>query len=80
MKRSRLTTEDNPHDPFDEYPAWHAYDTRLGYNTPAFLARVLVTSHEMSEADQELANEQAIDEIIHYNVLGIYKKVSKDIP
>ena len=80
MLRSRLTTVDNPHDPFDEYPAWFAYDTMSGYNTTSFLARILKDSDQLSDADEELANEQAIDEIVKENVLGIYRKITKEIP
>ena len=80
MLRSRLTTTDNPHDPFDDYPAWFAFDTSSGYYTPSFLARILVSSDQLSEADEELAIEQAIDEIVRENVLGIYRKVTREIP
>lgn len=80
MQRSRLTTVDNPHDPFDEYPAWYAFDVLSGYRTTEFLGRIIQDSDQMSEADQELANEQAIDEIVKENVLGIYRKVTKDFP
>jgi hypothetical protein len=77
--RSRLTTVDNPHDPFDEYLAWFAYDTSSGYHTPTFLARILKDSDQLSDADEELANELAIDEIVKENVLGIYRKVTREI-
>lgn len=80
MLRSRLTTIDNPHDPFDDYPAWFQYDATSGYHTPSFLARILEDSDQLSEADEELANELAIDEIVRENVLGIYKKVTRDVP
>lgn len=79
MLRSRLTTVDNPHDPFDEYLAWFAYDTSSGYHTPTFLARILKDSDQLSDADEELANELAIDEIVKENVLGIYRKVTREI-
>jgi len=79
VKRSRLTTVDNPHDPFDEFPAWFAFDASSGYHTPDFLARILQDSDQLSDVDQELANEQAIDEIVKENVLGINKKVTKEI-
>lgn len=80
MLRSRLTTIDNPYDPFDEYPSWFAYDTASGYDTPSFLARILKDSDQLSDVDQELSIEQAIDEIVTENVLGIYKKVSREVP
>jgi hypothetical protein len=78
-KRSRLTTVDNPHDPFDEYSAWFAYDASSGYHTPSFLARILKDSDQLSEADEEAEIEKAIDEVVKENVLGIYRKVTREI-
>jgi len=78
MIQSMLTTTDNPYDPFDDYDEWSAYDNRMGYNTPGLLARITITSDELSEPDQYLAIDQAIDEIVSENVSGIYKKVSRD--
>jgi hypothetical protein len=80
MIESMLTTIDNPHDPFDDYDTWYAFDVRHGYHTASFLSRILVSSDELSEADQDLAMEQAIDEIIKENVSGIYKKVTREVP
>lgn len=78
--RSRLTTVDNPHDPFDEFRAWFQWDAMSGYHTPSYLARVAQTSHDLSDADEELANEQAIDAIVRENVSGVYRKVQREIP
>lgn len=72
-----LTTTDNPWNPFTQFDEWYAYDTQHGYNSLAFLARVTRTSHDISEADQELAIDQAIDEIVRLNVLGIYTKAER---
>jgi hypothetical protein len=74
-----LTTKDNPYDPFTEYDHWYAFDADQGYNTPSYLARIVRTSEEMSEADQLEAIAQGIDEILEENVLGIYQKVVKEI-
>ena len=74
---SRLTTSDNPFDPFTEWVQWYQWDAAAGYNTPSYLARIVVTSDDLSEADQEEAIELAIDEILAENVLGIYKRVTK---
>ena len=79
MIESMLTTTDNPYDPFDDYDNWYDYDSGKGYNTPGLLARITVTSDELSEPDQYLAIDQAIDEIVLENVSGIFKKVSRDI-
>lgn len=72
-----LTTDDNPFDPFTQWDEWFAFDAAAGYHTPAYLARVVATSDELSDAAQARAIDDAIDEIVRENVLGIYKKVSQ---
>lgn len=74
-----LTTVDNPFNPFTDYDEWYAYDEAQGYHTPALLARIVLTSDELSEADQDLAIEYGIDEIVQENILGIYKKVAEPV-
>lgn len=78
MMEHMLTTVDNPFNPFTEYDDWFAWDEEAGYNTSSFLARIVLSSDELSDADQSLAIEQAIDEIIEENVLGLYRKVSME--
>lgn len=75
MTEHMLTTSDNPYNPFTHFDEWYAWDTAAGYHTAAYLARIVRTSDELSEADQSLAYEQAIDEIVRENVLGLYEKV-----
>jgi hypothetical protein len=77
MAKHMLTTVDNPFDPFTQFDEWLVYDSQSGYETPSFLARIVRTSNELSSADEDLAVEQAIDEIVRENVLGIYRKVSR---
>lgn len=72
-----LTTTDNPFDPFTDFDEWYAWDERAGYHTCSYLARIARTSDALSDADQDLAIERAIDEICEFNVLGIYKKVAE---
>lgn len=78
-KVSMLTTVDNPYDPFTQYDEWYAYDFQSGHHSPGLLARVCVYSEEISEADQVLVIEHAIDEIVKENVSGVHKKVSKEV-
>lgn len=78
MADSMLTTIDNPFDPFTEYDDWLAFDLRLGYNTNQYLARIVITSDDLSEEDQSAAIESAIDEIVELNIRGIYRKVTRD--
>jgi hypothetical protein len=73
-----LTTVDNPFDPFTRFDEWYEYDVRLGYNSSSFLARVAKVSNEMSEPDQALAIQNAIDEICFENVSGMWRKVSRE--
>lgn len=71
-----LTTIDNPYDPYTHFDEWYTYDITKGYDTCGYLARIVKTSDELSEADQEVALDQAKQEIISMNILGIYKLVS----
>lgn len=73
-----LTTYDNPFNPFTQFDAWYVYDLQLGYNTSSFLDRIVRTSSELSEADQALELERAMDEIVRENVSGMWRKVSRD--
>jgi hypothetical protein len=73
-----LTTVDNPFDPFTMFDEWYEYDIRMGYNTSAFLARIAKVSDELSEPDQALQIQNAIDEIIQENVSGMWRKVSRN--
>lgn len=73
-----LTTVDNPFNPFTEFEEWLDYDTRMGYNTSSFLDRIAKVSNELSQPDQALAIQAAIDEIVDENVSGMWRKVSID--
>jgi hypothetical protein len=72
-----LTTVDNPFDPFEHFDEWLEYDIGMGYNTASFLDRVAKISDDLSEADQAKAIQDAIDEIVEENVLGVWRKVSR---
>lgn len=72
-----LTTVDNPFDPWTQFQQWFAYDTSLGYHSASLLARVARTSDELSDADQRLAVQLAIDEIVNENVSGMHRKISR---
>jgi hypothetical protein len=74
-KEAMLTTIDNPFDPFTQFDEWYEFDVSKGYNSCSYLARIAKTSNELSELDNSIAIDQAIDEIVSLNVLGIYKKV-----
>ena len=73
-----LSTIDNPYNPFTHYDEWLVYDETSGYYSNSLLARIVVTSDELSEADQDLDVERAITEIVQENVSGVHVKVYKD--
>ncbi|HMT88052.1 MAG TPA: hypothetical protein PKC73_00330 [Dermatophilaceae bacterium] len=72
-----LSTIDNPYNPFDHYDEWLVYDETHGYYSNSLLGRILITSEELSQADQDLDVERAIDEIVKENALGLHVKVYK---
>lgn len=73
-----LTTFDNPYNPFDEFTLWLMFDKEKGYNTCEHLARIVQLSDDLSEKEIDEETERAIDEIIKYDPLNIYKKVTKE--
>lgn len=76
---SMLTTVDNPFDPFTQFKPWYSYDLASGYHTLALLARIINSSPELSEADELLVNELAIDEIIRENVSGMHRRLTREV-
>lgn len=75
MRRCMLTTFDNPYDPFELFTSWFLFDIEKGYNTCSYLGRIARTSDQLSDAENDLEVERAIDEIIKYDFRNIYKKV-----
>jgi hypothetical protein len=74
----RLTTFDNPYNPFDQFALWLLYDVSNGYNTCGKLDRISNYSDDMTEKEVDEEHERAIDEIIDNDFLNIYKKVSRN--
>lgn len=84
-----LTTTDNPWNPFTQYDEWDTWDrsngwhiegnrTVPGYYTSAYLARVANTSGEISPAQYTRAINDAIFEIVSFNLTGNYVAVTED--
>ena len=78
MKVCMLTTIDNPYNPFTEFDAWFSFDEQKGYNSSEYLARFANTSDDLSDEEKAIEIEKAIDSIVKLNVLGIYRKISKE--
>ena len=77
MSKCMLTTFDNPYNPFEQFTSWFLFDVEKGYNTCSYLGRIARTSDQLSEEENELEIERAIDEIIKYDFRNIYKKVTR---
>jgi hypothetical protein len=74
-----LTTIDNPFDPFEQFNSWYMFDMDKGYNSCSYLDRIARTSDQLSEEENDLEVERAIDEIIKYDFRNIYKKVKQQV-
>lgn len=75
MALHMLTTVDNPYNPFTEFDEWMRFDESSGYFTTNYLARLTLSSGDLSDVDQSNAIEHAIDEIVKENVNGMYRKI-----
>ena len=70
-----LSTVDNPFSPFTQYDDWLEWDESHGYYTNGLLDRYVRTSDELSDVEEALAINQAIDEIVKDNFSGKHIKV-----
>lgn len=75
-----ITTIDNPYDPYEQFDEWYTFDMDNGYNTCAYLDRVSFTSEALSEQENNQELERAIDEMIKFDFLNMYRKVVHEEP
>lgn len=75
VKEFMLSTSDNPFNPFTQFDEWFAFDISKGYNTLEYLANVAETSEEMSEKQNRLALNEAIEEALRFDLTGNRIKV-----
>lgn len=73
-----LTTFDNPYNPFEDFSLWFLFDVDHGYNTCARLGRLVNITNDMTQNEIDEETERAIDEIIEYDFMNIYRKITKD--
>ena len=75
----RLSTIDNPYNPFTQYDSWFLYDVEKGYNSSAYLARVIDSNPTLYNEDVDDEDiEKAIDDIIKADFTNMYIKVKKE--
>lgn len=68
MNRTLISTSDNPYNPFIQFDAWKNYDEVIcGYYCLPYLARVAITSPDLSPFEYNQAINDACDDIIEFN-------------
>ncbi len=72
-----ITTIDNPYNYFTQFKEWLDYDRLMGYFTLEYLARITKLADDLSDEEEQLEIESAIDKIIEWNG-KFYKKVYKN--
>lgn len=78
MAKYALTTFDNPFNPITNFDKWFMFDEEKGYQSTAYLGRIARTSPSLSDEENDAEVERAIDEIISYDFMGVYAKVTAD--
>ena len=69
-KMVRVTTADNPFNPFTEWDEWYFYDLSKGYSTCERLDRLSNTSSQLSDELNNEELEQAIDQLVEVSAVG----------
>lgn len=77
MEQYFVTTIDNPFDYFTQFDDWHRFDEDHGYYTCEYMARIANYTDEMSEEDRTRVINEAAEEIVRQNILGIYRLCKK---
>lgn len=77
-RKVNITTIDNPYDPFDDFEHWFQFDIEKGYYTSAKLGRLTHLTNDMSEAEEDIEIERAIDRLIEIDPFDVYVKVTRD--
>lgn len=72
-----ITTFDNPYNYFTQFKEWLDYDRQMGYFTLEYLARIVKLAPDLSDEEERIEIESAIDSIIEWNG-KMYKKVYKN--
>lgn len=73
----RITTIDNPYDPFTEFDKWFNFDVEKGYYTCSKLARLSNITEDMTDKELIEEEQRAINRLIQIDPLDIYKKIER---
>ena len=67
-----LSTPDNPYDPFKNFELWYAYDEEHGHHTCSYVERLTNSSDVLSDAQLQVAVNEAVRKIFTVNPQGMY--------
>ena len=85
-ERYMLTTVDNPYDPYTQFDLWLGFDksirivkqfdpkAKISTDCNELLDRIAITSNDMTEEENQMERQRAIDEIIDMDPWGIYTR------
>ena len=79
IKKSMLSTKDNPYNPFEDFKKWYDYDSDCKYNSCGILDIITGDTSKLSPTEEALKTEMAIDSFIESDPLNLYIKVQKDV-
>ena len=75
-----LTTKDNPFDFYEQFEDWYKFDESKGYCTSELIARIAnINSVDLTDIECNDLISLAIQEIIAFDTLGIYKIISEEV-
>lgn len=77
IEEIRITTIDNPFDPFEDWDNWFRFDIDHGYNTCSKLGRLVKYKNAMTIGEENLASAEAIKRLIEIDPFKVYKEVHK---
>lgn len=76
-KECRLTTTDNPFDPFEQFTSWYLFDMEKGYDCCGRVDRLVNITDEMTDYEIEREVERAIDRLVELDFTDTFKKFVK---
>ena len=80
MRICALTTKDNPYDYFKNPDEWASYEVFTGSRVYNMLGRFVYNSSDISYEQHAREIERAIDDIIKHDPIGIFVKVTTEVP
>ena len=80
MTQHKLSTNDNPFDPFEDFDNWYLYDIEYGYYSCSKLDRIVKIKDDFTEIEISQETERAIDAIIKNDFTDKFIKVTRTFP